>query len=936
MVALAVLSLAVKAEEFPHSPNDLGPTGLMNMPTARMASDGEFNTGVSYVSPFRRYFLSWQIFPAAQLTFRYTDKRRENGQPANSSVPTNKDFFAGIFGSSETDSFLDRGFDLKLRLLRESEYTPQIVLGFQDFIGTGLFSGEYLVASKRYRDFDLTGGFGWGVFAGRNQLSNPFAEFSDGFRDRPGAEGLGGEANFGTLFRGNNIGFFGGLEYYTPFRGLTLKAELDSTPQSRFVVDQFITSDSPINIGFNYRPWDFLNLSMGWERGNALMARVAVRANMHETGMLKDDPVPKAVEPRPAAWEKASTYPTQADLAERQRLPRYATVSGPVSVTVSQPPSSLASAQARDSAGVDAVFARFAASGFEILDIDYIAGSAIVTLSGSDPARIMPEDALALLDLAGAGRGSIWLVSADPAYRGTSPIEIRRQQFAQAQSTDRLFAAVAELGLAIDAFDITGERAWVTVRSGSPVETQRARHAAQHVLTHLSPMVSEVTLIAYGPADAQETLAVMRDDSGRTKRPMGALPDRPEILARKQQVATAIFDALAEVGFGAESVALERREATIYISKLRYRQSHENIMRIARIAANELPADVENITIVFVVENVAGDRISLARKNIEEFAVGRVGAAELVAKSGIERSGAVDPIRTSALKNDQTYPNFQYFIRPKLRQHLGSVDGLLLADLNIALSARIGIAPGLSLRGTAGKFVAGNLDELRTRGTSALPQVRTLIRRYLQEGRDHISNLQMDYIANPADYLYTRLSAGIFEWMYGGVGGEVLYWPDQSPIAIGGSLNWVRQRDFDQLFSFRDYDTVEGHATIYYRLPFYDLFTQLHVGRYLAKDKGATIDISRRFDSGISFGLFATFTNVSAADFGEGSFDKGFYMNVPFDLFLNKSSRRHLAFAFKPLTRDGGQRVGVGPALYSVVESGNAADWGTNWGNAPD
>lgn len=906
----------------------------MNMPTARMAEDGEFNAGVSYVSPFRRYFLSWQVFPAAQLTFRYTDKRRENGQPRTSSVPTNKDFFKGIVGSSETDIYLDRGFDLKLRLLREGEYTPQLVLGFQDFIGTGVFSGEYLVASKRYQDFDFTGGFGWGVFAGRNQLSNPFTQFSDGFRDRPGFEGLGGEANVGTLFRGNNIGFFGGVEYYTPFRGLTLKAEYDSSPQSRLVVDQFVTHDSPFNFGFNYRPFDFLNFAMGWERGNALMARVAVRANMHESDMTKNDPVPKPVGPRPAAWENASVVPEQADLAETQRLPRYATASGPVSVTVSQPPAAMLTGQTGDSAEVDAVFARFSKSGFQILDIEYIAASAIVTLSGADPARIKPEDALALLDLAGAGRASIWLVSADPAYRATSPIEIRRQQFAQTQSTDRLFAAVAQMGLAIDAFDMTGDRAWVTVRAPYPIETQQARQVAQNILTHLAPMVSEVTLIAYGPA-AQQTVAVMRDGRGRQQQ-FGPLPETPEIMARKQQVAAAIFDALEMAKFGAESVALERTQATIYVSNIRYRQSHENIMRIARIAANELPADIEQITIVFVVENIAGDRVTLARKNVEEFAVSRIGAAELVAKAELERSVRHDPVRKTAFRNDQTYPNFQYYIRPKLRQHVGSVDGLILADLNIALSARIGLAPGLSLRGTAGKYVAGNLDELTTVGTSALPQVRTLIRRYLQEGRDHISNLQMDYIANPADYLYTRLSAGIFEWMYGGVGGEVLYWPDQSPIAIGGTLNWVRQRDFNQLFSFRDYDTVEGHATIYYRLPFYNMFTQLHVGRFLAKDKGATIDISRRFDSGISFGLFATFTNVSAADFGEGSFDKGFYMNVPFDLFLNRSSRRHVAFAFKPLTRDGGQRVGIGPALYSVVESGSAADWGTNWGNAPD
>ena len=48
---------------------------------------------------------------------------------------------------------------------------------------------------------------------------------------------------------------------------------------------------------------------------------------------------------------------------------------------------------------------------------------------------------------------------------------------------------------------------------------------------------------------------------------------------------------------------------------------------------------------------------------------------------------------------------------------------------------------------------------------------------------------------------------------------------------------------------------------------------------------GATAD-SRHFDSGVIVGAFATVTDVSANDYGEGSFTKGIYRlnSVGFDV----------------------------------------------------
>ena len=45
------------------------------------------------------------------------------------------------------------------------------------------------------------------------------------------------------------------------------------------------------------------------------------------------------------------------------------------------------------------------------------------------------------------------------------------------------------------------------------------------------------------------------------------------------------------------------------------------------------------------------------------------------------------------------------------------------------------------------------------------------------------------------------------------------------------------------------------------------------VGRFLAKDKGVTLDVSRRCKTGLRLGFFATITDVSDDEFGEGKLD---------------------------------------------------------------
>ena len=179
---------------------------------------------------------------------------------------------------------------------------------------------------------------------------------------------------------------------------------------------------------------------------------------------------------------------------------------------------------------------------------------------------------------------------------------------------------------------------------------------------------------------------------------------------------------------------------------------------------------------------------------------------------------------------------------------------------------------------------------------------------------------------------FVKGAAGIFEQMYGGVSGEVLYRPFDKRWALGLELNWLGRRDFDQLVSFRDYNVVTGHVSLYWDLPVHGLVAEVHAGRYLARDIGATFQLARHFDNGIAIGGFMTFTDTSFDEFGEGSFDKGFFLNLPLDLAFGNSMRRRTTVEFRPLTRDGGQRGAIPGRLYELTRHGSLGAISRDWG----
>ncbi len=142
------------------------------------------------------------------------------------------------------------------------------------------------------------------------------------------------------------------------------------------------------------------------------------------------------------------------------------------------------------------------------------------------------------------------------------------------------------------------------------------------------------------------------------------------------------------------------------------------------------------------------------------------------------------------------------------------------------------------------------------------------------------------------------------------------------------------QREFEQGFGLADYDVFTGHLSTYFGLgENYDV--QLDVGRYLAQDWGGTLTIGREFSNGWEVAAFATITDVSFDDFGEGSFDKGIRITIPIGWISGRQTRDAYTTTIRPILRDGGARLNVRNRLYDVVaplhKNAIEEDWGLFW-----
>ena len=244
--------------------NLYGSPGLIDMPTAGSFSDGDLSFSLSKIGPNLRNTIGFQALPRVYGAFRYSgigDKERM------------------YYRSGYTT--WDRSFDLRIDLTKESVWIPDITVGFQDTIGTGLHSAEYIVSSKTlFNRIKATTGLGWGRLASKNIIAK------NGIRNNNSGGTFGGLLRTESFFKGNTA-IFGGLEYNSPISGLNLKMEFSSDDYS---MDEAYTTrslSSLTNFGMNYKFNENLSSAAYFSSGREVGLQLNISANPSDDTAFK-------------------------------------------------------------------------------------------------------------------------------------------------------------------------------------------------------------------------------------------------------------------------------------------------------------------------------------------------------------------------------------------------------------------------------------------------------------------------------------------------------------------------------------------------------------------------------------------------------------------------------------------------------------------------
>lgn len=422
---------------------------------------------------------------------------------------------------------------------------------------------------------------------------------------------------------------------------------------------------------------------------------------------------------------------------------------------------------------------------------------------------------------------------------------------------------------------------------------------------------------------------------------------QPQIVANTVDWTT-VAQQLGEIaGYYNAKIYLDTDSITVIGEQTRFRDRNEAHHRAATILANN--TDITRIKEYRLIETHYNQPMTETRIDAQKFAsVASYGYLNAKMTDASEVSVPSLPQGQLMTSTDKDWlDNLGFDISPTMVQSFGGSEGFYMFNIGVTGTASYRFTDNFEFAGSIYLNLYDNYDkflyDVPPDGTD-LKRVRTLIRQYVHDNPVRINNLQLTWMDNLSENISYQAYGGYLEMMYGGVGTEFMYRPLNSQWAFGFDVSYAKQRDPDSMLGFfedehqfdpitnRPYrvqtGVVTGHVTAYYQPEWFPTtLLKVSAGQYLAEDKGVTVDLSKQFDSGVIVGAFATKTDLSAEEYGEGSFTKGFYISVPFDLMTIKSTHSRAFLSWMPLTRDGGQMLGRKYNLFDVTDA--RAPWYT-------
>ncbi|MEO1550148.1 MAG: YjbH domain-containing protein [Pseudomonadota bacterium] len=430
--------------------------------------------------------------------------------------------------------------------------------------------------------------------------------------------------------------------------------------------------------------------------------------------------------------------------------------------------------------------------------------------------------------------------------------------------------------------------------------------------------------------------ALTPQDLGTAPTPLIARPDDAprntgwaKSTANRDALVGALQQVLAPDGIVLDEVRLSGTVAEIYIVNRNILREPKALGRTARALAAAMPPSVETFRITLVTSGLPTTTATIERSNLE--AQVNTGDASLRSWQTTNLTDAAGTlVGEDVWRRDMEAP-FSWSLNPTIPFSLFDDDEPVRADALLSLTGRYRISRGFSLNAGVSRWIIGNDQETVADAPGPLDQVRSDSKLYFS-GRDvELDRLTADAVFKLSPQIYARATAGYLERMYGGLSTEILWAPTARPLALGAEVNLARKRAFDETFGFTDLEATTAFASVYWDTGFRGIEAQLDAGQYLAGDLGATVTLSRRFANGWDVSAYVTRTDVSAEDFGDGSFAKGVTISLPLRWGLPFETKSKVSLDLGAISRDGGARLRVPGRLYDRVRDTDRTSLRQSW-----
>lgn len=379
-----------------------------------------------------------------------------------------------------------------------------------------------------------------------------------------------------------------------------------------------------------------------------------------------------------------------------------------------------------------------------------------------------------------------------------------------------------------------------------------------------------------------------------------------------------IHRAVREAGFIDVAVYANGKDLTAEFENTKYLSSAKAAGRVLRILLFHSPADTQKLSVVLKRRRMPILRVSVTPDHLEKFLFGEIPQEvfdrlmEIQDASSLSEGEAGPAIESG----DRDFLTYRTGIKPEVQLWLNDPSGVV--------KVRVGIKPWVIANlweGAAGyaRYDIPFYSNIESSNVPVPDAVRSDAWIYLDRNYS-FDRLLVDQAVRLYDRTFGRITLGYLDKMYAGAGGEVLTFLLDGSLAVGLEADYAIKRKPGTQFDLLDFRRHTVLGNVYWRVPRMGLTLHVQYGRFLASDVGWKLEVKRRYQNGVEVGAWYTDTDTDElTGYNRDYNDKGIFLTLPVNMFVNYETNTAYHYAISPWTRDVGATVFHWQEIFDLV-----------------